>query len=69
MSYQSWVRLPVWVDVKTFIMIGNLLTISVSIGLSRESNSILLKTHNKTKNNTITFPYKMPSVDKLVISN
>ena len=52
---RSLVRFPAKTDTKTFADVVNLLTSSVSAELSKDSDSTLLNTRYKAKNNTITF--------------
>ena len=51
---RSRVRFTTEVVTKTFVEVGNLLTKSVFVGLSKESSFILLNTRYKAKNTTNT---------------
>ena len=54
---RSWVRFLAGADTKSFVVLGDRLTMSVSAGISNNSCSILLRTLCKAKNST-TFSYK-----------
>ena len=55
-------------DIKVFAIVGNLLTTSVSKGLSKDSGSILLSTQYKAKNYITTAPYRHYTLELVLLS-